>query len=121
MVAIFQMCPRVFSIAKDISKNSLQMLFGIERASDRITNQCINMIEKLQLDDRVRECRVDSLYPELIPHHLIFMEKNIPQSNTLTPCEVNCCICEKYINAKCSGCPAFEGCEEGVFNIKSKK
>jgi len=101
-----QNCPRVFSIVKDISKSSLQVLFGIEKASNMISNPCVNMIEKLQSDTRVKECNIQALYPELSPLFLPFAIHNMPEKDLLSPCRANCEACEKYLEKKCTGCPA---------------
>ena len=112
---IFQNCPRTFLLSKDIPRNSIQVLLGVEKSENKISEQCINIIEKWQLDDRVKDCSIYTLFPELFPEFIVFMPKNLPQKDKIAPCGANCAICEKYIEKKCTGCPAFEGYRGSLF------
>ncbi len=116
IVEELQNCPRVFWIIKDISRNNLEILFGIEKSLD-FSNQYINTIEKLQLDERVKECNVGSLNPEVLPKFLFFLPKNLPQPGMKTPCGSNCNICEKFIHNKCTGCPGSSAYRGELFKI----
>jgi len=110
-----QNCPRVLSIVKDLSKSSLQVLFGLEKASNTISNPCVNMIEKLQSDTRVKECTIQALYPELFPIFIPFTNQNMPEQALLSPCKTNCTVCEKYLEKKCMGCPASKAYRGDLF------
>ncbi|MFX1294866.1 MAG: AsnC family transcriptional regulator [Promethearchaeota archaeon] len=112
----YQKCPRVFSIIKDISKSCLQILFGIEKGNNSTSNRCVNMIERIQLDERVKECVINYLYPKIFPEFFLFTPKNIPKQSSISPCEINCSLCEKYINKKCDGCPATALFRGNIFN-----
>jgi DNA-binding Lrp family transcriptional regulator len=110
-----QNCPRVLLIVKDLSKSSLQVLFGLEKSSNTISNSCVNIIEKLQLDARVKECTIQALYPELFPLFIPFTNQNIPEKDLLSPCKANCSACEKYLEQKCMGCPASKAYRGNLF------
>lgn len=110
-----QNCPRVFSIVKDISKNSIQVLLGTEKSSSSISNPCVNIIEKLQSDVRIKECNIHALYPEMFPTFIPFTGQNFPAQEPLSPCKANCEICEKYLELKCDGCPASKAYRGNVF------
>lgn len=110
-----QSCPRVFSIVKDLSKSSLQVLFGVEKSGDVSSNPCINIIEKWQSDTRVKECTIQALYPELSPLFIPFTIKNMPQKDFLSPCRANCAVCEKFLEGKCMGCPASKSYKGNLF------
>lgn len=114
-----QICPRIFLMAKDISNNKVQVLFGVEKTSDG-PNQYVGIIEQLQLDDRVRECSIISLNPELFPFYLLFTENNFLETAERSPCRKNCSICEKFTNNKCAGCPGFEGYRGQLFRLIDK-
>ena len=114
-----QICPKIFLVAKDISKGNLQVLFGVEKTSTS-PNQYVGIIEQLQLDDRVKECTITSLNPELFPHYLLFSQNNFPVSDKRTPCGRNCSICEKYIDNTCAGCPGFQGYQGQLFKLINK-
>ncbi len=114
-----QICPRVFLIAKDISKSSLQVMFGVENSPDR-PNQYIGIIEQIQHDDRVKECTISSLNPELFPNYLLFTHRNAPSKDKRAPCGKNCSICEKYIKNMCTGCPGFQEYRGNIFRLSEK-
>jgi hypothetical protein len=78
------------------------------------------MIEKLQSDSRVKECNIQALYPELFPSFIPFSIQNIPEKNILSPCKANCELCEKYIEQKCSGCPASKAYGGDIFKKFSR-
>ncbi len=101
-----QDCPRVFSIVKDISKSCVQIIVGIEKSSENVANQCVNFIERIHLNEKVKECSITYLYPDIYPHFVRFSSKNLPQKSSISPCEVDCALCDKYIKGKCEGCPA---------------
>ena len=96
----------------------LHFLFGIEKNHHH--GYYMNIIEKLQLDSRVKECNVVSLNPELTPKFLIFSSKKFPEQSRRAPCGANCSLCEKLINQQCSGCPAFEGYKGNLFKMNEK-
>ncbi len=111
-------CPRIFWIAKDISKSNIHFLFGTEKNHHHY--YYMNIIEKLQLDSRVKECRVTSLNPELTPKFLIFSKKQFPETSRRAPCGSNCSLCDKFIDQKCTGCPVFEGYSGNFFKMNEK-
>ncbi|MHA1357448.1 MAG: AsnC family transcriptional regulator [Candidatus Helarchaeota archaeon] len=110
-------CPRVFLIIKDIPKNGLKLLLGVERTNFQ-PHQYLPIIERLQLDERIKECNIISLNPELFPQYLIFLDKNFPKSGKIAPCGENCKICENFLVNKCLGCPATEWYRGNVFKIE---
>ncbi|MHA1799851.1 MAG: AsnC family transcriptional regulator [Candidatus Helarchaeota archaeon] len=99
-------CPRVFSISKDISKNALLLLLGIEKMNDN--NLLAIVIEKFQFDDRIKESNVISLFPEVFPEYLVFNPENHFKDLLEPPCQIRCENCKNFINGKCIGCPATE-------------
>lgn len=113
-------CPRVFFLAKDISRSSMQILFGTENLRAHSARKYIHLIEKLQADERVRQCDIISLNPEMMPQFLLFTDRNFPKRDRKRPCDVNCSICEQYINHTCGGCPATEDYTEYLFRTDER-
>ena len=101
-----QSCPRVFSITKDISKNSITFLLGIEKSIDEGNNQMVCMMERFQLDERVKESNVVHLYPEIFPKFLLFKPFNNSKNHFQSNCNSNCEACEFFLNKRCPSCPA---------------
>ncbi|MHA1266259.1 MAG: winged helix-turn-helix transcriptional regulator [Candidatus Helarchaeota archaeon] len=112
-------CPLVFLIIKDLSRNLLQLLVGAEKSTEH-SNLYTNFVENLQLDERVKECTVISLNPEITPKYLLFTLKNQLQQNKRAPCGKNCIVCSKYITKKCRGCPAIEWYQGSIFRMARK-
>ena len=112
-----QNCPRVFSISKDISKNSLTMLLGIEKSSNEDNNQMVCMIERFQSDERVKESSILSLYPEVFPKFLIFKNSIFEEKSNKSGCNSNCNVCDFYLNKRCPGCPANIVYSESFFKM----
>ncbi len=110
-------CPRVFTLLKNSLKNGLMILLGIEKSMDGQNNQMLAMIQKFQLDERVKECNVINLYPEISPDFLTFAPKNIPDSTQERSCGRDCSLCENYIAKKCPGCPASKHYYPNIFKI----
>jgi len=119
-----QSCPRVFNISKNIAQNSLMTLFGIEKSyGGNHNNQMVCMIEKFQLDTRVKECTVVSIHPEMYPIYLVFSPKHLIFNDDSSALGTSCCAtrcgsnCENYINSKCPGCPCLGEYEREIFKI----
>ncbi|NHI92219.1 MAG: winged helix-turn-helix transcriptional regulator [Candidatus Lokiarchaeota archaeon] len=112
-----QNCPRVFSITKDIAKNSLTILLGIEKSITEENNQMVCMLERFQLDERVKESSVLSLYPEIFPNYLMFQALNSQKSHFENNCNSNCEICDFFVSNRCPGCPITKIFSEKFFKI----
>ncbi|NHI92232.1 MAG: winged helix-turn-helix transcriptional regulator [Candidatus Lokiarchaeota archaeon] len=112
-----EMCPRVFTVVKNPLKNSLMMLLGMEKNLDEENNQVLAMIEKFQLDERIKECNVMNLYPEIAPSFLTMIPKNIPDQSKERSCQRDCDLCDNYIKGKCLGCPATKKYNPNIFKM----
>jgi len=64
---------------------------------------------------RVKECTIQALYPELSPLFIPLGIQNMPEKELLSPCRANCEACEKYLEKKCTGCPASQAYRGSLF------
>ena len=110
-------CPRVFTIVKNPLKNGLMILLGMEKNIDEDNNIILVMIEKFQLDLRVKECNVMNLYPELAPTFLTITLKNIPNGSKIRYCKHDCSLCDYFTSGKCPGCPTRTQYNPNIFKM----
>ena len=110
-------CPRVFTIVKNPLKNGLMILLGMEKNIYEDNNLMLVMIEKIQLDPRVKECNVMNLYPEIAPIFLTLTTKNLANGSKNIHCNHNCSLCDNFTSGKCPGCPARKQYNPNIFKM----